>query len=161
MNRNRSICLFAFLVLALQPGSVRAQWDAVGGGVLGAAGGVLVTHAWITAEAKAGHFMFGPSDGLTRAIPVPVGLVAGAWLGAENSDRLWRSVGHGAIGAVVGGVTGLVIGEFVWDDREGRWAGAVLGSAVGLLAGTISGAASWSADAEPVPLFQIRLGVGR
>lgn len=161
MNPNRLLFLLVLAALVIRPEPARAQWDAAGGGLIGAAGGALLTHAWLTAEARAGRFIYGPKEGLPRAIPVPVGLVAGAWMGAKNGDRLWRSAGHGAIGAVVGGVTGLVIGDFVWDDREGRWAGAVLGSAVGWLAGTISGAATWEADAEPVPLFHIRFGVGR
>ncbi len=43
---------------------------------------------------------------------------------------------------------GALIGDQVWDDPQGKWAGGVIGGAVGLIVGGVAGLVSSQGDGK-------------
>lgn len=150
-HRARPIVRAALLAAAVSAGSSlvtsRPAQAQVGPALLGAAGGVLAggytTLAIYVTKARFGRYFFSPDEVLElrpATIPLFVGPVAGAWLGAESSTALARSAGWGALGFVGGAAVGGLTGKLFSDAPEAPWAGALIGGGVGLLAGAILGA---------------------
>ena len=130
------------LVLALlAPLPAQAQTGStVVGALLGTAGGSYLSLALTTAAARAGHYAYSPAQALWRAVPIPVGAVAGGVLGHQGDDRLRDSVLSGLVGFAAGTAVGALVGDLAWERPEGVWSGAIIGSGLGLLAGGLVGA---------------------
>jgi hypothetical protein len=140
----RIACLLISVGLIATPRGASAQ--SAGEVVAGAAvGGLLVglpvTLAYSTARAQQGAYAWNTREAVLR----PAGLVAGAvsigggiWTGASDRHR----VGDLALGAVVGGGVGALVGRGVAQltapTPEGRWAGLVIGWGVGALVGSVT-----------------------
>jgi hypothetical protein len=128
-------------------GSTRSAQAQVGPALLGAAGGLLVggytTVTIYVTKARFGRYLFSTDELLSlrpETLPVLVGPVAGAWVGAESSTALGRSAAWGALGLAGGAALGGLTGRLLSDADEAPWAGAVIGGGVGLLTGAILGA---------------------
>ncbi len=157
----QALITFLFVATVLRPSDARAQvLDAAAGLALGFGGGGLVSAAWITAEARAGRYIFSPDVITWQLAPIPLGAAAGGLLGYRNPDRLWAGVGAGALGLVTGAGVGALAGALAWEGSEGVWAGAVIGGATGLLIGTVVGTIGWERDGPSMPLFALALPLG-
>ncbi len=136
------------------PEPVRAQEvPAVLGGVAGLLGGFAVTTGLFVAEARAGRFVYSVEDITTwrwEYLPVPAGVVFGAWAGAYDGELLKRLTLGGGIGLSGGAALGWVAGGALWEGEEGKWAGAVIGGALGLLIGGAVGGVTYDAAEDPV-----------
>jgi hypothetical protein len=153
------------VVVLLLPMSVAGQAGRVAvGTLLGAAGGSCLSLALTTAAARAGHYAYSPGQGIWRAVPIPVGAVAGGVLGYQGEDRLRDSVWFGIGGLAAGSAVGAVLGGLAWEGSEGVWSGALIGSGVGLLAGGLWGALRGAGEADEhlpaVPAIAIRIPYG-
>jgi hypothetical protein len=129
----------ASFLLPVAPAAAQT-WPAVAGTLAGTAGGSYVSMALITARARAGHYVFTPSQGLLELAPIPLGAVAGGILGYRSQDRLRNTVGFGALGFVAGTTLGAALGAALSDTDEGMWSSVVVGGGVGLLVGSVWGA---------------------
>lgn len=154
------ILAFAASLLLSGPASGRAQLpETVGGALLGVAGGGVVTLGVLAVAARRGHYLHGPGELSWEALPTALGAVAGGVMGHRNPDRLWRTVGWGSAGLVLGGATGAVVGRtFLDGDAEGTWTGVLAGAAGGVLVGSVLGALTWDGETPgPEVAFGIRL----
>jgi hypothetical protein len=139
----------ACAIAACAPAGARAQdlVPGLAGGAAGFAAGGYVTLGIWTAKARwRDEYLYSPRDVLGwESLPVLVGTVAGASLGAADQDRLRRGVVGGAAGWLVGTGVGAILGAASWPPPEGRWAGAVVGGAAGVVLGSAVGLL-WPAD---------------
>lgn len=140
----------AVLLFTASPHRLGAQeLPAVLGGVAGLLGGFAVTTGLFVAEARAGHFVYSVDDLATwrwEYLPVPVGIVGGAWAGAKDADLLKSLLVGGGVGLGGGVAIGWFVGHAVWAREEGRWAGAVIGGSLGLLLGTVIGGFAYEGE---------------
>lgn len=153
----RVACLLVSAALIATPRAACAQ---SAGEILAgaAAGGLLVgvplTLAYSAARAHQGAYAWNTREAFLR----PAGLFAGAvgigggiWAGASDRHR----VGDLALGAVVGGGVGALVGRGVAQltaaTSEGRWAGLVIGWGVGALVGSVTYTLVRGADRTPGP----------
>lgn len=138
-----TVPLVVAAILAARPGPTAAQAiPAVAGAAGGLVAGLYTTTAIYVIEARFGHYLFSPDEVLTwnpRLLPLITGPVAGGWLGAKSGHALGRAALWGGVGFLGGGVLGLGAGHLIWENDEGRWAGAVIGSALGFVAGAVVG----------------------
>lgn len=156
------------LVAALcgSPREARAQVASASvGTVAGFVVGTYTMTAIYVAKARFGSYLFSLEEALSarfEILPVFAGPIAGGWLGARSSTALERAALHGGVGFVGGAAAGLLAGQLIWSDSDGRWAGAIIGSATGLLIGATLGALDGLDDpaAEPVPILEIRIPFG-
>lgn len=110
------------------------------GGVSGLAAGTYVSLGVVAAEARAGRYLNSTNDAFGfRSLPVLVGAGTGIVLGAVNDDRLYNAMLVSASAGAVGFGAGWLVGSAVWEDRGGKWAGAVIGSATGIVVGGVVG----------------------
>jgi len=111
------------------------------GGMGGLAAGTYVSLGVVAAEARAGRYLSSPYDAFGfRSVPVLVGVAAGVVLGAVDEDRLYDAMKTSVAAGAVGFGAGWFAGRSIWEDRGGRWAGAVIGSAAGIVLGGVVGA---------------------
>jgi hypothetical protein len=148
MRRTGWVLLAALL---LCPGMLRAQEErlltAVGGGMLGVAGGGYVALSIIVAESRAGRYIHDFDDVFGwRSLPVIAGGTLGTALGVYSPERLKRAVLFGFGGMAAGGVLGFGLGQLIWEGPEGKWAGAAIGAGAGLAISYIVGAITASGD---------------
>ncbi len=138
---SRHLVLALALSAALTPARASGQAGYAAAGTLaGAAEGAVLTLALATAAARAGHYVFTPSQALWQLTPIPVVAVAGGMLGYHDADRLRDSVRAGLVGFAAGVAAGSILGGLVGDDSESVWSGAIVGSGAGLLVGSLWGA---------------------
>lgn len=157
----RALLVAALLAAASLPGPVRAQTlETMAGAVMGAAGGTLVSVAVVAAGARAGRFLYAPSDATWALLPVSLGGVAGGILGHRSPERLWRSAGWGAAGLAAGSLTGAAAGHLLHRTSRDAWFGAVLGGAAGLVAGSLVGALTWEGEEGPPVRASFRIPLG-
>lgn len=167
---SRIVSLLVGVGLMATPRAALAQ--SAGEVVAGAAvGGLLVgvplTLAYSTARAQQGAYAWNTREAFLR----PAGLVAGAaglgagiWAGASDRHR----VGDLALGAVMGGGLGALVGrgiaELTATTPEGRWAGLTIGLGVGALVGGVTYTLVRGADrtpgAETAPTLSVSLPQG-
>ena len=155
----RTLVLAASLLISA-PASGTAQLpETVGGALLGVAGGGVVTLGVLAVAARGGHYLHGPGELSWEALPTALGAVAGGAMGYQNPDRLWRTVGWGSGGLVLGGAAGAVVGRTLLDgDAEGTWTGVLAGAAAGILVGSVLGALTWDEEAPgPAVSIDVRL----
>lgn len=151
MRRTGWVLLAALL---LHPGALRAQdqgrlLPALGGGVLGVAGGGYVALSIIVAESRAGRYIHDFDDVFGwRSLPVIAGGTLGTALGIYSPERLKRAVVFGFGGMAAGGVLGFGLGQLLWEGPEGKWAGAAIGAGAGLAIAYVVGAITASADED-------------
>ena len=127
-------------------------------GIIGGVGGLVAgayvsTGAYVFKSRATGWVMHSVEHLIEPGLPtVPlmVGPVAGAILGAKSTPALEGAGLWGGVGLVSGGLVGTAAGHLIWGDTEGRWAGAIIGSAAGLLAGAIAGAVTAEEESSPV-----------
>jgi len=152
------IVVLAASLLVSGPASGSAQLpETVGGALLGVAGGGVVTLGVLAVAARGGHYVHGPGELSWEALPTALGAVAGGTMGHRNPDRLWRTVGWGSAGLVLGGAAGAVVGRTLLDgDAEGTWTGVLAGAAGGVLMGSVLGALTWD---EEMPGPEVALGI--
>jgi hypothetical protein len=138
--------ILVLLLLLIAPARISAQDPqsralATSLGLLaGAAGGGYVTVTVVVFEARIGRYIHDVDDVLGwRSAPFIMGALAGGGLGFFSPERLQGAIVYGAGGLALGGLTGLVIGQRLWDPPEGRWAGAAIGAGVGLVVGNAIG----------------------
>jgi len=148
------------------PGPSAGQAGPVTAGT--AAGFVVGTYtmtAIYVAKARFGSYLYALDDALTlrpEILPIFVLPIAGGWLGAESTRALKRSGLWGGVGFAGGAALGALVGELVWKDDEGVWAGAIVGSAAGLLTGIVLGARDGLGDpsSSPVPILSLSIPLG-
>lgn len=110
------------------------------GGLAGMGAGAYLTVSVVVLEARFGRYIHDVDDVLGwRAAPILIGGVAGAGLGLYSPERLQGAVVYGAAGLGLGALTGLALGNRIWEPPEGRWAGAAIGAGVGLVIGNVIG----------------------
>lgn len=110
------------------------------GGLGGLAAGTYVSLGVVAAEARAGRYLNSPYDAFGfRSVPVLVGVASGVVLGAVDDDRLYDAMKASAAAGAVGFGAGWFAGNAIWEDRGGKWAGAVIGSAAGIVLGGVIG----------------------
>jgi len=150
------------LALATGPRAAGAQvGPVIAGAVLGAAGGGMTALGLITAQARAGHYLYAPSLAHWQILPFPVGAVVGATLGTRSGDLLWATARTGTLGFLGGAAAGALVGRLIWKDSEGVWAGGVIGGASGLIVGSFVGALGWKEPGgRATPLFAISIPIG-
>lgn len=157
----RAALVAACLALTVAPAPTRAQaLESAAGAAIGSVGGAYLTMAVLTGGARAGRFLHTPTQMRWELLPVPLMGVAGGVLGYNSPDRLWRGVGWGAGGFVLGAAGGAVAGRILWGGSEGTWSGAVLGSATGMVVGAVLGALTWDDDDLEPLRAQIRIPLG-
>lgn len=126
--------------LLLPPGPLAGQeLSAAAGGALGAVGGTVVTLAVVTAEARAGRYLFNAGDLGWRLVPIPVGMTGGAVLGYRDGTTLQDAALSGLLGFWAGSTVGVVLGSAIGRTTEDAWSGWIVGGAVGMLAGSVVG----------------------
>lgn len=125
------------LATTLPSGSAAQATEIAAGAATGVVVGGYVALGIITAQARAGHYLFSPDDASWQLLPIPALGLAGGVLGYRRPDRVWPTVGWSAAGFAVGTAGGALLGRLVWGPGEGTWAGGVLGGSVGLLAGAV------------------------
>ena len=82
------------------------------------------------------------------AVPVIAGATLGGLaLGLAAEDRVDEAFVGAALGWGAGVAAGWLIGDALWDDPTGPWAGALVTSGVGLLAGAVI--AAWGSEDGP------------
>lgn len=148
------------LAAALAVPAPRAQaqaLEAATGAALGAAGGLYVSMAVVTANARAGNYVFSPDEVRWQLLPVPIGAAAAGLLGYRSPDRFWRATVWGFGGFAAGSLVGALAGKAIWGDSEGSWSGAVIGGAAGVLAGAVVGTLTWDGDDVDGPAFSLTL----
>jgi hypothetical protein len=143
---------------------------------LGLAGGIVAgayvtTGLYVLKSRATGWVLHSPSELLSpglEAIPLVAGPIAGTILGYQSPEKLSAAAAWGGIGLVSGGAVGIAMGQLIWGDSEGRWAGGTIGSALGLVVGAIAGAVTARSDdaapertSAPYLTFSIPFGVGR
>jgi hypothetical protein len=144
------------------PAAGQQVLPALAGGAAGLAAGGYVAIGIVTTQARRGRYLYSTEDALGwHATPILVGPTVGFFIGLVDQERLRRTVIGGAVGGFVGMSAGAIVGQWIWDPPEGRWAGAVIGSAAGLLTGSLIGVL-WPAPEEaPVPSTdRARLPIG-
>lgn len=110
------------------------------GGLAGMGAGAYLTVSVVVLEARFGRYIHDVDDVLGwRAAPILIGGVAGAGLGLYSPERLQGAVVYGAAGLGLGALTGMALGNRIWEPPEGRWAGAAIGAGVGLVIGNVIG----------------------
>ena len=110
------------------------------GGLAGMGAGAYLTVSVVVLEARFGRYIHDVDDVIGwRAAPILIGGAAGAGLGLYSPERLQGAVVYGAAGLGLGALTGLALGNRIWDPPEGRWAGAAIGAGVGLVLGNVIG----------------------
>lgn len=129
------------LSTTVAPGRAHAQDQKL---LLGTTAGLAAGAWWslsvIAAQARSGNALFTHSDLLSTAVPViGLGLVAGVTTGIVDGDRLLPAVGWGLVGWTTGFGLGYVVGDAIWEDEAGKWAGAVIGAGAGLAVGALLG----------------------
>ena len=136
--------LLAFVLLA--PAGLRAQEPqsralaTTIGGLAGMGAGAYLTVSVVVLEARFGRYIHDIDDVLGwRAAPILLGGAAGAGLGLYSPERLQGVVVYGAIGLGAGALTGMLLGNTIWEPPEGRWAGAAIGAGLGLIIGNTIG----------------------
>jgi hypothetical protein len=162
------VFLIALVVCCLPADRTSAQvLRATAGAVGGLIAGVVVTTGTVVLEARMGRYMYSLDDMIAlrpEVIPVFVGPVVGAVLGARSPDALGRAGIGAAVGLAGGIVIGAVVGSAIWPAPEGRWAGGIVGGAAGMLVGSILYASLGNGGAdespEPAATFAVRLPVG-
>jgi hypothetical protein len=111
------------------------------GGMSGLAAGTYVSLGVVAVEARVGRYLNSPNDAFGfRSVPVLVGGATGVVLGAVDDDRLYDAMKASIAAGAVGFGAGWFIGSALWEDRGGKWAGAVIGSATGIVLGGALGA---------------------
>jgi hypothetical protein len=111
------------------------------GGMSGLAAGTYVSLGVVAVEARTGRYLNSPTDAFGfRSVPVLVGAATGVTLGAVDGDRLYDAMKVSVAAGAVGFGAGWLIGSSIWEDRGGKWAGAVIGSAAGIVLGGVVGA---------------------
>ena len=135
-----------FTVVLLAPAGLRAQEPqsralaTTIGGLAGMGAGAYLTVSVVVLEARFGRYVHDIDDVLGwRAAPILLGGVAGAGLGLYSPERLQGVVVYGAIGLGAGALTGMLLGNRIWEPPEGRWAGAAIGAGMGLIIGNTIG----------------------
>lgn len=164
----RAVLVAALLaVSAMGMGPMRASAQGVGPSVAGAAAGlgvgVYTSMAVHVVRARMGSYLFAADEFFAlrfESLPMLAGPVAGAVLGAEDSTALWRAMGWGGVGGLVGAGAGYGLGALLSDESESRWAGLVIGSATGLVVGSILGATRGDGDSAPIEVFSLRIPIG-
>ena len=163
----RCVTILILVVLGTLPHGPRAaeaqSFSIVGGALAGAGAGVWLSIAYITAQARAGDFVDSDDEGAgMAAVPLFSGLTAGLALGTLSDNRMAETLAWGAVGWASGIGVGALVGDWVWDDPQRRWAGGVIGGAVGMVLGgvtafVLSDRGDETLQAEGVPLmFQLR-----
>ncbi len=156
------------LVLLSTPGSARAQLsDPCGArcGIVLAATSFVVGTGTATAVGRARGGFSPTTQGLV-AWGAGFALTAGGGLAlAGNGARQERAVYAAGIGALAGGLTGLILGAIREESTPAtRLAATLVGGAVGALAGGVVGAVGWDEGAggagAPMPLAVFSLPVG-
>lgn len=110
------------------------------GAIAGMGAGSYLTVSVVVLEARFGRYIHDVDDVLGwRAAPILIGGLAGAGLGLYSPERLQGAVVYGSAGLALGALTGLALGNRLWDPPEGRWAGAAIGAGVGLIVGNAVG----------------------
>ncbi len=155
------------LVVALAVGLTFGAWPKHGtaqelASALGFAGGLfagayMTTGAYVLKSRATGWVLHSASDLVAprpEALPLVVMPIAGAVLGYRSPEKLSAAATWGTVGLVGGGLAGAAMGELVWGNSEGRWAGGTIGSALGLAVGAIAGAIGGGSDEEERPAGQ-------
>ena len=127
--------------MATAPQQARAQ---VSDEILGASAGIVAGAWWslsiAAARARHGEVLFSRADALPTLLPmVGVGLIGGLATGTWGDDRLPEALGWGLVGWVSGFGLGYIVGDEIWEDEAGKWAGAVIGAGAGLAIGAVIG----------------------
>lgn len=168
-DRKGAALLLSLVLLVLTGGSVRAQvLPAAAGAVGGLVAGTIVTTATVVLEARLGKYLYSFDDVVAirlETIPILIGPVAGAVLGASSPSALGRA-GTGALVGLAGGIPiGVGVGALIWSTSEGRWAGGIIGGAAGMLAGAVLystlGGGNEQASPGVTAAFSIRVPWGR
>ena len=100
--------------------------------------GFYVTVAIFVAKARRGEYLFSlddVSEPRWELLPTVVGLALGAWIGGAGVAVLARTLAWVAAGMAILGLAGWPIGDLMWRDPSGPWAGMVIFSAIGLVLG--------------------------
>lgn len=128
------------------------NWSVAGGALAGAGAGAWVGVGYFTVRARSGVYLDSTGEAAKKlAIPVLVGFGTGIALGIYGEDRLDDAVLWASVGWASGLAAGALIGDQLWDDPPGPWAGAIIGGATGLLIGGIVGAVHSGAEGIGVP----------
>jgi hypothetical protein len=140
----RSMVLTFALVVAFTFGDPVPAEAQAGGALLGAAAGAAAGSWWFlslsAARARSGEVLLTRSDVLPTLIPtVGIGIVAGLSTGIWEKDRLGPALGWGLVGWASGFGLGYMVGDAIWEDDSGKWAGAVIGAGAGLAIGALIG----------------------
>jgi hypothetical protein len=161
--------LLALVMIVVPAGRASAQvLPAAAGAVGGLVAGVIVTTATVVLEARMGRYVYGLDELISvrpEVLPILIGPVAGAVLGARSPLALGRA-GTGALLGIAGGIAlGTGAGALIWSTSEGRWAGAIIGGAAGMLTGAVLYASLGNGDDGESPgvtaAFSIRVPWGR
>lgn len=147
------------------PGEAAAQAWSAGLGLAGGliAGAYVTTGTYVLKSRATGWVLHSVEDIVTarpEVLPLVAMPVAGALIGYRSPAKLGAAALWGGTGLLLGAAIGAGIGQLIWKDTTGRWAGATIGSAAGLAIGSILGAALKN-DAPSqngsVPVFTISL----
>ena len=121
----------------------------IGGALAGAGAGAWISVAYITVQVRKGNYLDSGEEAIgIAAIPLFTGLAAGLALGVFAEDRMNQALLWGGVGWASGIGVGALIGDQVWDDPQGKWAGGVIGGAVGLIVGGVAGLVSSQGDGK-------------
>ena len=123
----------------------------VGGALAGAGAGAWLSVAYITVQARRGDYLESDEEAVEMAaIPLFIGLTAGLALGVFADEHMGETLTWGTVGWASGIGIGALVGDWVWDDPQRRWAGGVIGGAVGLVVGGVAGLISSHSDGEDI-----------
>jgi hypothetical protein len=114
---------------------MRALLLGLGGLLAGLAGGLVVVLGLVVARARIEGAYFHDADELLSwvGLPLLLGPIAGAWIGAAHPPH--ESILPGsAVGLALGAALGAALGT-IGDDPTAVWAGMVMGAASGVVLG--------------------------
>jgi len=103
-------------------------------------------------KSRRGEVLLRRSDVAHAFLPmIALGLASGSATGIWAEDRIFDAIGWGSVGWAGGFGAGYLIGDAVWEDDSGPWAGAVIGSGFGLALGAVLGAVTTDSEGPAPP----------